>query len=422
MGSCSSLVTRPIMRYAPGSMLEIRPATPDEMPEFARIVSAALARPAADFQALIPEWTLCAFEDDQLLGAYAAWPLQMRFNGAAVPIAAVTTVSTAPVARRRGYLRRITTQHFLQLYEQQLQPIAALYASLAAIYQRYGYGIVSTHHQYAVEPRYIQFAQSQPVAGSLRETTKEAEFPLLVDLYRRFRAERTGYVHRGAAMWAAGALSEPHGIDAKSIAIYEEDGEPLGYTIYTTGPGHAGEAAGPEPQQRLEINDLIWLTASAYRAIWEHFGRFDLVRRIVWNQVPAGDPLPHLLLEPRMLRDTSSDGFLARIVDLPRALTARPYPAAATLRFALQDDLCPWNTGAWQLITGVEGSQVRHLEAGATVDLTLAPSTLAMLLFNQVSATEAERMGRLELHDARVLPAWDAALRTKYRPFSADHW
>jgi len=403
-------------------VIEIRPATADEMPDFGRMVGTALARPASDFRDLRPEWTLCAFEDDRLATAYGVWPLQMRFNGAAVPIAAVTTVSTAPAARRRGFLRQITTQHFRQLYEQQHQPIAALYASLAAIYQRYGYGIVSTHHRYAVEPRYIQFSHPQTVSGGVREAAKETEFSLLVDLYRKFREQRTGYVHRGAAMWAAGVLSEPHGIDTKSIIVYEEAGEPLGYAIYTTGPGETGAAGDPGPSQRLEINDLIWLTPAAYRAVWEYFGRFDLVHQIVWSQVPPDDLLPHLLLEPRMLRDSSADGVLARIVDVERALVARPYPVAATLRFDLLDELCPWNTGGWELETGAEGSTVRRLPAGADVDLILAPSTLAMLIFNQISTSEAARMGRLEVSDARTLTHWDASLRTMYRPFSADHW
>ena len=392
------------------------------MPNFGRVVGTALARPASDFRDLRPEWTLCAFEDDQLATAYGAWPLQMRFNGVAAPIAAVTTVSTAPVARRRGFLRQITTQHFRQLYELQQQPIAALYASLAAIYQRYGYGIVSTHHRYAVEPRYIQFVHPQTVPGRLRETTKEAEFGLLVELYRKFREERTGYVHRGAAMWAAGVLSEPHGIDVQSIIVYEEAGEPLGYAIYTTGPARPGSASGPGPDQRLEIQDLIWLTPAAYRSFWEYFGRFDLVGQIAWGQVPPDDPLPHLLLEPRMLRDSSSDGFLARIVDVQRGLGVRRYPLAASLRFDLLDDLCPWNTGRWELQTDTDGSEVRRLPAGTDVDLILTPSTLAMLLFNQISASEAARMGRLDVSNAHALSLWDTALRTRYRPFSADHW
>jgi hypothetical protein len=47
-------------------------------------------------------------------------------------------------------------------------------------------------------------------------------------------------------------------------------------------------------------------------------------------------------------------------------------------------------------------------------------TTLALLLFGQISATEAWRMGRLDAHDREALPAWDATLRTRYRPFCGD--
>lgn len=400
-------------------MLEIRPATFGEMPAFARIVGAALALPPSDFRDLAPEWTLCAFEDRRLATAYAAWPLQMRFNGAALPIAAVTTVATAPVSRRRGYLRRITEQHFRRLFDLQQQPVAALYASQSAIYQRYGYGIISTHHHYEVEPRFIQFALPLATPGRLRELERETDFPLLVDLYRRFRAERTGAVHRGLPMWAAGVLREPTGLDALSIVVYEEDGQPQGYCVYVTGPGGKD---GPGPSQRLEIRDLVWLTASAYRALWQHLAGFELVRRIIWPLAPPDDPLPHLVLEPKMLRDSCRDGVLARIVDVARAAAVRRYPVSARLRFRLADDLCPWNTGAWELTTASDGGATARLADGADADLSLPASTLAMLLFGQISASEAARMGRLQVHDACSLVRWDAALRTQYRPFCADHW
>jgi predicted acetyltransferase len=75
----------------------------------------------------------------------------------------------------------------------------------------------------------------------------------------------------------------------------------------------------------------------------------ELAREVAWGQVPADDPLPHLLLEPRMLRATSRDGLLARIVDIPAALMSRPYPEKAVLRFEVVDSMASWNTGIWQM-------------------------------------------------------------------------
>jgi hypothetical protein len=49
-------------------------------------------------------------------------------------------------------------------------------------------------------------------------------------------------------------------------------------------------------------------------------------------------------------------------------------------------------------------------------------STLAMIVFGQINATEAARMGRLDVHDARSLSAWDDVMRTKYPLFCADEF
>jgi predicted acetyltransferase len=386
------------------------------MDEFARIVSLSLALDPHAFESLRPEWTLCAFESAQLATCYAAWPFTMRLNGAPIPIAGVTTVSTLPVYRRRGHLRAIMDADFRRLHDQGGPAIAVLYASLAAIYQRFGYGIVSTHMSYRTEPRFLAFSRSEHVRGTLRQVTRD-DSALLNDVYRRFRDPRTGYLHRSRAVWAAGPLEDPAAGHQLSLLVYEEDGEPLGYVTYTTGPGNY---PGPGPSQVMQIRDLAWLTPAAYRAIWDHLSRFDLVREVIWRSAPVDDPLPHLLLEPRMLNATARDGLLARLVDVDRSLAARPYAAVAALTFEVIDEMCPWNAGRWRMDTTATGAEVRRV--GEEPQVTLPVPTLAMLLFGQITATEAARMGRLDAHEPDALAKWDFALRTKHRPFCPDQF
>jgi len=190
------------------------------MEEFRRIAGTALLISPELLRGVRPEWTLCAFEDGKLATSYAAWPLTMRFNGEGVPVAGVTAVGTLPIYRRRGYLRKITAAHFELLHERGERPIAILIASLAAIYQRYGYAIASTQNSYNVEPRFLESPLASSVPGAFREVGDD-EFGLLVELYRRFRAERNGYLHRGRAMWEAGVLASPPkgGLLSKSLSI-----------------------------------------------------------------------------------------------------------------------------------------------------------------------------------------------------------
>ncbi|MBW2061651.1 MAG: GNAT family N-acetyltransferase [Deltaproteobacteria bacterium] len=398
--------------------LEIRPARPEEMEEFKSIPATVFLPPPAERSEvpMRPEWTLCAFEDGRLATSYAAWPLTMRFNGKGVSAAGVTEIGTRPVYRRRGHLRKITTAHFELLHERGEQPLAILYASQAAIYHRFGYAVVSMFNEYSIEPRYLQFALVRPGTGAVREAGDD-EFELFKDLYRRFCAERTGYIHRSKITWEAGVLASPPKGGVLSRVIYEEAGEPLGYIIYAVEPHPVRKSTGP--WQQLFVRDLVWLTASAFQAAWNSLASMDLVRNIKCR-APEDDPLPHLLAEPRMLHSTSYDGLLARIVDIEKVLPERGFQEEGVLTFEILDDLCPWNQGRWKLETSAAEASITP--TGEEPDLVMPISTLALLVFGQISATEAARMGRLDVLKPDALPLWDRVMRTKYRPFCADQF
>lgn len=399
-------------------MIEIRPATPDEMPFLAQVVGTSLAMPPSRFRDLSPEMTLCAFDDDRLATVHGSWPLTMRYNGKAVPISGVTTVSTDPIYRRRGHLRAVITQHFQEMKEEGRQPLAVLFASEAAIYHRYGYDVVSTHHSYQVEPRYLQFVEPLDVPGALRIVDPEKDFGLLVDLYRQFREDKTAYVHRGKPMWDANVLAPPSGDDVRNVLVYEEAGEPLGYCSYISGPG---DYSGPQPSQKLILDELTWLTPAAYHAVWQHFSKMALTRYITCPHMAADEPLPHIMLEPRMLRGTARDGLLARVVDVVGSVNGRGYDCAdSSVTFELVDDLCTWNAGRWKV--DISGGEAQTVQTTETADLTLTANALAMILFGQISTSEAVRAGRAEVHDDSSLATWDAMFATKWAPFTPDNW
>jgi predicted acetyltransferase len=361
--------------------------------------------------------TLCMFDDDRLASVHGSWPLTMRFNGKAIPISGVTTVSTDPIDRGHGHLRKLVTRHFNELHDARERPWAALYASQAIIYQRYGYAVVSTHHRYKIEPRHIEFAEPLKIPGSLREIDIDRDFGLMVDMYRKYREDRTGLIHRGKPMWDTRITAKPHGEDKKSVLVYEEDGEPLGCMVFTTGDYPPDP---PLPGQKVVLEDMTPLTPLAYRAFWMHLGRMPLARFVEAPSVAADDPLPHLLLEPRMLRDTNRDGILARIIDLGPALDARRYQPGGVVSFELIDDLCTWNAGRWRASLTPGGAELEKLSGEPELSMTAA--TLAMIAFGQLTATQAADAGRVGVHDANALPRWDAAFRTRYAPFCGDNF
>ncbi len=401
--------------------LEIRPIRASELDAFNNIARTVFAGDDDQMNVVMPgDWTLCGFEGGVMATSYAWWPLTMLLNGAPVPFAGVTMVGTLPYYRRRGHLRSIVTEHFRRLHEQGERSIAALFASRTAIYQRYGYAVVSGMHSYSIEPRDLAVLHLPEATGEFRPA-RDGDDKVMLDLYRRFGEGRNAWMLReGDYFKIPGApyatYQPPNQAGKQKKVIYYEDGVPLGYLVYTV---ERDMVPGGMMGQVMNVAEMNWLTPEAYHAICTYLSRFDLIHRITIGRVPPDDPLPHLLLEPKRLTiGVPSSGMAARIVDVAKALPRRPYGATGALSFEIIDDLCEWNRGTWQLEATPVGSEATR--GAAAPELTMPVSTLAMLVFGRISASEAARMGRLRVHEPAALPKWDAVMRTEHPPYCPD--
>lgn len=413
--------------YTPRTMtLEIRPYREEETEAFYRVPSIVFGnytgkpRDPSRPGGVPPEWSLCAFEDGELATTYAAYPFTIRLNGAPARAAGVTAVGTLPWYRRRGHLRKITELDFKRRYEERLEPIAILTASISGIYHRYGYAVTAFRDRYSIDPRWINFAPSLPKAeGTWREIN--ADDPQVIkDIYRKFAGDRNGYIHRAQVMWAVGALGLKPGFGPDYgrgiIAVYEEGGVPQAYATYSAKYFDSfWDGAGEG--QRVFVRDIAWLTPSAYRAIWEHLRSFDLAVRVQMF-APVDDPARDILLDPRELHATRGDHILGRIIDVERALALRPYGAEGRVVFEVRDAMCPWNADRWALEAGAEGAAISRTKESP--QLTLDVSTLALLMFGTITPSHAVHIGRAEASAGAPLDLWDAIWRTKHAPYCPD--
>ena len=407
----------------------VRAANAEEMEDFRFVANIALGEhgvPERDpVTWLRPEWTTCVFERGQLATTFGAWPFSMRFNGERAAIAGVTAVGTLPTKRRRGYLRA-AMQHALAEQYERGQSLAALYASQAAIYQRYGYAICSTRASYEIDPLDLQFVHQAEPSGELTVTNAADladDAQVIRDLYRAFAEPRNGLIHRGLETWRAEALAEPGGIHEGPVRclLYEEDGQPLGYMLYTSYEHRAYNAiSGGQRDHHTQIREYAWLTPAAYIAMWQYIAAHDLVWRIIVNDAPEDDPIFHLARDPRTLRRKTMDGILVRVVDLPRALQIRPYPAEGSITFRVRDQLCEWNDATWTLETGPEGADIRQTDGEP--ELSMDIHSLAQLASGHLSASYLARIARIEAPNPAALARADQIFATEYRMHSMNHF
>jgi hypothetical protein len=86
--------------------------------------------------------------------------------------------------------------------------------------------------------------------------------------------------------------------------------------------------------------------------------------------------------------------------------------------FEVRDGMCPWNDARWKLDAGPEGAALAR--TNETPTLTMDVSTLAQLVFGQISLSRAVRYGRAEATPATDLTMYDNIFRTNYAPFCPD--
>jgi predicted acetyltransferase len=348
------------------------------------------------------------------------FPFTVRLNGAPVKMGGVTAVGTLPQFRRRGLLRQVMKQGFETMRERG-QAYAILWASMGAIYQRFGYGLAASQMGYSFDPRYAAFESPSAAPGSVTLLSSEDGFPVAKQLYIQHVAARNLAIHRSTVLWRVDNLRPAKKGGVVHIAVYRNaDGEARGHLAYeaTEDP----DIRPPGPNQLFEVKDFVALDMDAYRGLWDYIRRHDLVGRVrIQNWLPVDDPAPDLLLEPRVLNRHTSDAIWMRIVDVEAAVPQRPYGDRGELTFAIAgDDMCPSNNGTYLLETDGPTTAIRRTDRAA--GLTMRVNSLATLLAGHRSATHLARAGLIEASDAATLGTADRLFRTEYAPHCPNHF
>ena len=361
------------------------------------------------------EWTLGAFVNGRLVSSHAAIPFTMRANGNAVAIGGVTAVGTLPEYRRQGHLRQLTQRAFCDLREQE-RGVAMLWASQAAIYQRYGYAQATSSIAYRVDTVDIGFHDAVEGGCRVERMDGAAAFDVAKQVYLDFVRDGTCYLHRAKVLWSNGVLARSDEAGPAHVAVARDQaGKPMGYVIYHLRGGRTGHRTRG---QEIVIKDLAWLTVDAYRSLWSWLKRHDLVGSVHWPRAPRDDPAPELFIEPRLLNVQLGDGVWLRVVDVAVALGGRGYDVEDAITIDVAPDaLAPWNGGRFRLQCAPEGTRVSGTSAAA--DLRLGIKALASLYCGARTPRELRGFGLLAADD-RALARAERIFVTRQAPHCPD--
>ena len=139
-------------------------------------------------------------------------------------------------------------------------------------------------------------------------------------------------------------------------------------------PGHAEVLIAPAVQPI----DPLFASEAGWRSLLTLAAGFSSLEASVHWKGPDPEPLA-LLVAEQDIRQLRQDHWMARVVDVAGAFTARGYPAGLRGRITIgvSDDTCPWVDGTWTIeVDGGEGKAVR---VGDDAELRTSAAGLAAL-------------------------------------------
>lgn len=394
----------------------VRKLTDDDLPEFSRVLVKAFLSDddfdsAAEAERTVfePERATGVVADGRLAGVGQILTRSVCVPGRGqTPVGAVTSVGVAVDHRRRGVLTRLMREQLHGMHESGAEPIAALWASEAAIYGRFGYGLATDYIRHEITAK-TPFRPGVELSGDrVLEMSRDEAMPLIRPIYDRYAAGRVGALGRGDGNWDYHYLDLPYarrGMSSLRFAVH-----PDGYVAYRVRGGWSDRG----PDGRVVVRDFVATTPQAYASIIRHLLDIDLVGQVEING-GLDEPLSLLLQTPRAAVCHRFDGLYMRLVDIDRALCARGYASAVDVVLEIADEFCPWNAGRWRFTVDADGT-AEVTRSTDEPDVSTGTNDLAAAFLGGTRIVTLAAAGRVREHTPGAVAALSAAFLAEREP------
>lgn len=357
---------------------------------------------------------LAAFDDGRAVALAGAYEFELTIPGGQLPCSGVTWVGVQPTHRRQGILRRLMTQQLADAREWG-EPIAALWASEAAIYGRFGYGLAAPSAALKADSGRFELRDDPGRQGNWRLVDAETAYGLVRPVHEHVRQLRPGMRTRDEHWWRNHRLADPEawrrGASEKFYAVLELDGAVAGYAIYRVkDEWEAGFAKGV-----VRVMEAFGTSPAAEREVWRYLFGIDLTTTVHADPFDPASPLFLMVRDARALHMVVHDGLWLRLVDVDAALRARSYRDGEPVVVGVRDGLCPWNEGAYRL-----GLDAGRTDAAPELELDVADLGAVYLgAFDFAHLARADRVR--ELTPGALERASDL-VRTSLPPFCPEEF
>jgi len=352
-------------------------------------------------------------EDGTRVGLLLARTQRVFWGGRPVPAGQVSGLSVAAEHRGRGAGGELLRAYLAEAHDRGAA-LCTLFPATVPLYRGAGFEYAGTWTLYEAPARHLPMAwpegyRAVPLAPS-------GDPGPLMERFARTLADRSGQIERDATIWRDLVLRERQGGPPQAYLVDGPDG-PDGWAVINVDE----HASAHEVTTTVDVVDWGAVSPDGWRSLLTLAAGFaSLDARVLWKG-PEVEPLV-LLLREQDVRQVRQFRFMARVLDVPGAFSARGYPDGARGQLTLEvaDDACPWVAGTWTIeVEGGEGKAARV--ASQTPAASTDASGLAALFAGYVDPGRLAELGVITGLTAEDV-AFLRAVHTGPTPWSADFY
>ncbi len=293
--------------------------------------------------------------DGRLAGHLRVLDYRQFFGGRAVPMGGLASVAVDPYARGRGVATALLDVAIADMREHG-QCVSALYASAPPLYRGRGWEQTGGNPRLTL-PLDLLAALPRPAEHREIRPAGKADLPALHDAYLAVASTIDGMLDR-----ATEPFDPEHVLELDIVSLVSGVEGVLGYLTAERPDGDT-----------LRVYDLVAADLDTARTLLRQLASWAgqltevslrVLDRAVWD----------LVLPQPMHHDIRNHPWMLRVVDLPAAVAARGWPAAALLRpftvdIDVADEHAPWHAGRHRLVVA-DGEVVCERGGAGTVRLS----------------------------------------------------
>lgn len=393
----------------------MRALRPDEIPAASALFRSTLhVKPVSDEDLPYarrwhqPGRTLGVF-DSELIGTARSFDAELTVpGGKRRPLAGVTGVGVRPDRTRRGVLSELMRTQLSDFTDRGVV-FAALYASEASIYGRFGYGVSTVFQSSKIDRRRARLRPGVSAGGRIDLLPLDPGLDRLAGLYEEL-PHRAGMMTRPPYWWAAFEWHLRRAEAPVHAIVHTGPEGPDGFAVYKV------ERPSWDQPSTLDVLELQYANSDAFAGLWRYLLTVDLVDEIAVGGRAPDEPTPLLFADSRACTITGGgDDLWLRLVDVEQALAAREYEGEPVV-VEVSDRMLERNSGRYRI--SAEGAERTEEPA----ELSLDAGTLAMLYFGTWRPSALAGVGRISAAGPEVPRRADRLFATPVSGWCGTHF